>query len=67
MQTLLTESEAASWLSIAPATLRRWRVEGKGPPFTKIGRAVRYPHDKLFDYIEERLRPSTSHPGGRHR
>jgi N-acyl-D-aspartate/D-glutamate deacylase len=37
-----TDALAARW-GIAPRTLERWRHERTaGPPFSKIGRAVRY-------------------------
>lgn len=39
---LVTEVEAARLLSISRAALRRWRREGRGPEFTRLGRCVRY-------------------------
>ena len=39
---LLTENELASEVRRTLATVRRWRVEGTGPVFMKIDRAVRY-------------------------
>jgi excisionase family DNA binding protein len=38
----LTPKEAAALLALHPDTLRRYRREGGGPPFTRIGRVVRY-------------------------
>ena len=38
----LTPSELAYLLQISTKTLYRWRVEGTGPKFVKIGKAVRY-------------------------
>ncbi len=42
------------------ATLRRWRWGGKGPPFIKIGGAVRYDPTDLTAFIEAGRRTSTS-------
>ena len=42
-----TEREIAPRLKVTRQTLRNWRKAGIGPPFTKIGRNVRYPH-RLF-------------------
>lgn len=40
---LITEKQAAEWLSLKPSTLRRWRWSGIGPEFVRIGqRAIRY-------------------------
>lgn len=36
------QNEAAKLLSLAPATLARWRWAGKGPVYRKFGSAVRY-------------------------
>ena len=39
---LLNEDELASEVQRTVATVRRWRVEGTGPVYLSIGRAVRY-------------------------
>jgi len=38
----LTEHDVARQLGLSVATLRAWRLKGKGPPFVRFGRAVRY-------------------------
>jgi excisionase family DNA binding protein len=38
----LTESEVAELLKVSVGTLRRWRREGTGPPWLRLGRGVRY-------------------------
>ncbi len=60
---LLTEDEAAHRLTLKVATLRRWRWAGNGPPFLKIGHAVRYDPADLTAFIEAGRRTSTSDPG----
>src|SRR5215212_11480120 len=39
---LLDEHRAAEQLGLSVKTLRRWRWVGRGPPFIKLGTAVRY-------------------------
>jgi Helix-turn-helix domain len=39
---LITEGEAASLLRVSLTSLRRWRREGRGPVYRKLGRSVRY-------------------------
>lgn len=48
---LITEGEAASMLRVSLTSLRRWRREGRGPVYRKLGRAVRYRPDDLADFI----------------
>ena len=60
---MLTTIEAAEYLSVAPQTLARQRVEGRGPPFLKLGGSVRYDVTDLERWIEGQRRRSTSeHP-----
>lgn len=53
-QGLLRETDAAVYLGLAPKTLARWRWQGKGPAFHKLGSAVRYSVQELDTYITER-------------
>ena len=62
MQTLLTQRDAASLLSLSVRTLERLRVSGGGPKFVKAGKAVRYREPDLQAWIEARIRNSTSEP-----
>jgi hypothetical protein len=48
---LLTELEAAKWLSISPRTLRKLRQDGK-VHYVLIRTAVRYTLDDLILYVE---------------
>ena len=60
---LVNEHEAAQVLGLKVATLRRWRWLGQGPPFIKIGNAVRYDPADLECVIREGRRTSTSDTG----
>ena len=43
----LTEVEVAQRTHISLATLRRWRLENRGPIFRKFGSLVRYAEEEL--------------------
>ena len=38
----LTDEEVAKRLNLSVQTLRNWRCMGKGLPYVKFGRAIRY-------------------------
>lgn len=57
---LLDSTAAAAWLGVAPYTLRRWRCEGRGPAFVKIGSFARYRLSDLEAFADQR----TITPGG---
>lgn len=63
MSQLITESNAAILLCVSPATLRKWRWEGKGPKFIKVGRKVAYRDSDISAFIDSQVRQSTSDPG----
>ena len=64
MNSLLNEIEAAAFLSLPVATLRKWRCCGGGPTFAKIGaKLVRYSQDDLTAFVEAGRRTSTSDLG----
>lgn len=45
---LLTPEEVADLLRVPVERLAYWRKQKKGPPFVKVGRAVRYPRAGVF-------------------
>lgn len=49
----LNTYEAADRLGVAPATLRTWRAQHKGPVFYKFHRAVFYKAEDLNAWIDE--------------
>lgn len=61
MRKLLDTTQAAEYLGgLQPNTLEGWRVSGKGVPFIKIGRLVRYRTEDLDTYLAAQTRTSTS-------
>jgi hypothetical protein len=53
---------AARW-NLSEKTLERWRREGIGPTFLKVGGRVSYPLEEVLAYERRRTRQST---GGSH-
>ena len=49
---LVSEPRVAKMLGCSPRTLQRRRIEGKGPPSTKIGRKVYYELNDLQEWID---------------
>ena len=49
---LLKEARVAEILSTSVRTLQAWRLKGMGPPYVRVGRAVRYGHADLVEWIE---------------
>lgn len=48
----LTLAEAAKYLKVSKSTMRRWLVEGRGPPVTNLGeRLLRYRRSELDDWV----------------
>jgi hypothetical protein len=56
---LITEGEAAGILRVSLTSLRRWRREGRGPVYRKLGRTVRYRPQDLTDFVGSALRKET--------
>ena len=52
---LLTENEAANYLSVEPQTLCAWRCTRRyNLPFIKVGRLVRYRPEDVEAFLESR-------------
>ena len=63
--TLFDEEAAGRYIGganspVSSRTLQRWRLEGVGPVFVKLGRLVRYRQSDLEHFLNERARTSTS-------
>lgn len=56
---LRPEDEAAARLGVKPNTLAKWRMQGRGPRFVKIGRLVRYDDADIDAFLEQSKRSST--------
>jgi predicted DNA-binding transcriptional regulator AlpA len=51
VNSLLTEQDVAKQLHVSLAALRRWRLEGRGPRFIKVGSLVRYRPEELEQWV----------------
>lgn len=49
---LLTETEVADFLGKSVVTLARWRREGYGPAYVRIGRSPRYRREDLTFFMQ---------------
>lgn len=65
--TLFSPAQAAKLLNVSLSWLAKARMRGDGPPFVKMGRVVRYSELALREYIQTRMRRSTSNEEVRNR
>jgi excisionase family DNA binding protein len=59
-ETYFRPREAADYLRSSESTLAKKRLTGEGPPFVRIGRAVRYRRSDLDAWMAASIRTSTS-------
>ena len=57
---LLTAAEAARSLKVSLSWLAKARMRGEGPPFIKVGRAIRYSEATLLQWMRAHQHLSTS-------
>jgi predicted DNA-binding transcriptional regulator AlpA len=57
---LLIPNEAASRLKVSLSWLAKARMRGDGPPYIKVGRAIRYSEAAILQWMKSRQRLSTS-------
>ncbi len=53
MDRIITEREAAKLAGWSCDALIKWRREGRGPQYIRVGRSIRYRLSDLLDWIEE--------------
>lgn len=56
----LNTEHAAAYLGLSPATLEKWRVQGGGPLFERLGRSIRYKVEALDAWASERSARNTA-------
>jgi hypothetical protein len=59
---IYTPATAAALLhpDLSPRTLERWRQQGTGPAFVKIGRRIAYTHEALLAFREDHTHRHTA-------
>ncbi|ASK87007.1 helix-turn-helix transcriptional regulator [Sphingorhabdus sp. SMR4y] len=50
----------ADQIGVRPSCLAKWRVTGEGPKFAKLGKRVVYRQQDIDQWIESKVRSSTS-------
>jgi predicted site-specific integrase-resolvase len=58
--THLSPTQLSQRWNLSPKTLERWRSNGGGPAFVKLGNQVRYPLAEIERYEACRTRASTA-------
>lgn len=53
---LVTEKSAARLYAVSTAALRRWRREGRGPRWVRVGKCVRYRVRDLEQFLDANSR-----------
>ncbi len=56
---LIPAAQVPEYLGIQRQTLARWRHEGFGPPWVRMGRLIYYRSSDLRTWIESRVRKNT--------
>jgi len=54
--TMLTPQETAKALKVSVSWLAKARMRGDGPPFIRLGRAIRYSQTAVLRWIEVQIR-----------
>jgi predicted DNA-binding transcriptional regulator AlpA len=54
IESFLTDHDVSRITKLSLATVRRWRRQKKGPPYIKIGAAVRYKPESLSAWLQSR-------------
>ena len=49
---LLSPTDLARLVRVAPITLAGWRVQGRGPTYIKVGRLVRYRRSDVQGWLD---------------
>ena len=57
---LVNEQQAAKRYGLSVFWFQKKRSTGDGPPFIKVGSAVRYPVEETDDWFAKHLRANTS-------
>lgn len=53
----ITEKELAAHWRVSPRTLQRWREQGFGPAWIRIGGRILYIRDVVLDYERRQREP----------
>ena len=57
---LLPETRVAELLGVTRRCLQRWRADGSGPVYIKMGRHIRYRKEHIEKWLDKQSRHSTA-------
>ena len=60
IERVLTPTDTARLLNLSLSWLAKARMRGDGPPYIKVGRAIRYSEAALMQWMKSKQRTSTS-------
>ena len=52
--TLLSEGDCAALLHTSRRSLQRWRQQGTGPPWIRVGKRVLYRREAVLKWLEDK-------------
>jgi predicted DNA-binding transcriptional regulator AlpA len=61
---LIDQKEVSSIIGVATKTLERWRWQGTGPKFLKIGRLARYRYSDINEFVSNLGSTNQQNTGG---
>ena len=62
----LTDKQVSDLTGIALQTLRNYRHFGKGPPYVKLEKSVRYRESDVIEFMDSRIVTPGGSDGARH-
>jgi len=60
LELYINNDQTAKTIRISPRTLEKWRVQGRGPAYLKLGARVVYARRDIEQWLEAQRRTSTS-------
>ena len=52
----VTEVWVADYLQLSRSTVQKWRMQGIGPPYVKLGKSVRYLPEDVESWLKTKQR-----------
>ena len=59
---LVTQQQLANELQVSIRTLERWRKDGTGPAFIRVGRSLRYRRSDIDAWLTQQRRSRSEQP-----
>ena len=59
-ETIVTSKAVAAHLQVGVQTLAKWRSEGRGPRYLRMGRAIRYRMSDIDEFIKNNVTEPTA-------